>query len=78
MRVLGTDRCDDRGWATPIGGVCKVPPPPGPPCPQVYLKLVAGEYLPVQNDVNLREFGDQLVAGPGGAPTLAAHFLPGI
>jgi len=30
---------------------------------QVYLKLVAGEYLPVQNDVNLREFGDQLVVG---------------
>lgn len=53
------------------------PPPAGPLCHQVYLKLVTGEYLPVQNDINLREFGDQLVAGPGGAP-LTAHHSPGI
>jgi len=30
---------------------------------QVYLKLVAGEYVPVQNLVNLKTFGEQLVAG---------------
>eukprot|EP00667_Euglena_gracilis_P002058 EG_transcript_2061 len=29
----------------------------------VYLKMVAGEYTPVLNAVNLREFGQQLVAG---------------
>ena len=31
--------------------------------PQLYLKLVAGEYVPAQNVVHLREFGEQLVAG---------------
>jgi hypothetical protein len=30
---------------------------------QLYLKLVAGEYVPVQNAVHLKEFGEQLVAG---------------
>eukprot|EP00667_Euglena_gracilis_P001628 EG_transcript_1628 len=29
----------------------------------VYLKLVAGEYTPTMNAVNLREFGQQLIAG---------------
>jgi len=29
----------------------------------VYLKLVAEEYVPVENAVNLREVGEQLVAG---------------
>eukprot|EP00667_Euglena_gracilis_P007397 EG_transcript_7473 len=29
----------------------------------VYLKMVAGEYKPVMNTVNLKEFGQQLVAG---------------
>jgi len=30
---------------------------------QVYLKLVAEEYVPVENAVNLREVGEQLLAG---------------
>eukprot|EP00667_Euglena_gracilis_P001325 EG_transcript_1325 len=29
----------------------------------VYMKLVTGEYIPIMNVINLREFGQQLVAG---------------
>lgn len=39
--------------------------PPSPPGAwgQVYLKLVAGDYAPVRNAVNLRAFGEELAAG---------------
>eukprot|EP00668_Euglena_longa_P024503 GGOE01030573.1.p1 GENE.GGOE01030573.1~~GGOE01030573.1.p1 ORF type:complete len:676 (-),score=155.82 GGOE01030573.1:577-2583(-) len=37
----------------------------------VYLKMVAGEYAPVRNAVNLKEFGLQLVAGRN----VTTHFL---
>lgn len=43
--------------------------------PQLYLKLVAGEYVPVQNAVHLKEFGEQLV---GGGVRSGVPFLIGV
>eukprot|EP00667_Euglena_gracilis_P004701 EG_transcript_4727 len=43
---------------------------------QVYLKLVAGEYVPVLNEVRLRDFGQSLIAGRPVAeslPDVAVH-----
>eukprot|EP00668_Euglena_longa_P021037 GGOE01026170.1.p1 GENE.GGOE01026170.1~~GGOE01026170.1.p1 ORF type:complete len:679 (-),score=166.00 GGOE01026170.1:1200-3203(-) len=37
----------------------------------VYLKMVAGDYVPVMNAINLKEFGQQLVAGRN----VTTHFV---